>query len=191
MTTTQIHDRPDSPGLWRETKDKEWTGIHKRDDELVLITVGGVELDVDELEPGEWVKMRNSDPGMTVEDHARQLWHTLYPDRRPWEEIEPEARAAWIGFTRAAQLQLCGDLPVIVQLPMTDDELAVAEELAKRLGYSMWSYGTTSDLCGLFCLPGSNNQPGLTIVNTLNFGLMVMGDLQDYRMGDMGYRLKP
>lgn len=33
---------------------------------------------------------------MTLEDKAEKTWNAAYPDRRPWADIEPEARAEWL-----------------------------------------------------------------------------------------------
>jgi hypothetical protein len=43
--------------------------------------------------------------------------------------------------------------PALTQVEMTDTDILIAEQMARKLGYEQTAYTSTSALWGLFCLP--------------------------------------
>lgn len=83
--------------------------------------------------------------------------------------------------------------PSIQQIEMTESEIEIAEEVAKRLGYEQTAYTSTSGLWGLFCLPENpatwrgdkRALSGGCIIKTKEFGIMFVADLEDMGMHDL------
>jgi hypothetical protein len=42
----------------------------------------------------------------TTEDIAAAVWEELYPDRRPWSDLEPETKAEWTRFIKVTTKHL-------------------------------------------------------------------------------------
>ncbi len=76
--------------------------------------------------------------------------------------------------------------PPITPLEFQPDDFALAEKLAKKLGYSQTAYTSSSSLWGLFCLGenpatakrGEATRPGC-IIKTAQFGLLFVQDHKD------------
>lgn len=74
--------------------------------------------------------------------------------------------------------------PAITQLEFEESDFAVAERMAKRLGYTQTAYTTSSALWGLFCLRDRPKQHAACIIKTREFGLMAVMSLEDLNMGE-------
>lgn len=70
---------------------------------------------------------------------------------------------------------------------MTESEIKFAERAAAKLGYTQTAYSSTSGLVGLFCLRDSNKdrKPSGCLVKTQEFGLLFVGDLEDFQLHDL------
>lgn len=89
----------------------------------------------------------------------------------------------------------------LTQLEFRDEDHAIAERIARQLGYRQTAYTSTSALWGLFCLPenpatwrGARRAlHGGCIVKTRELGLLFVQDLEDLGMEDLATRkeLKP
>lgn len=89
--------------------------------------------------------------------------------------------------------------PMIHQLEYGPEDFAIAEELARRLGYTQTAYTSSSALWGLFCLPDNPDRDrfapasarqlppfvGGCIIKTREFGLMFVQDLEDLHADDL------
>jgi hypothetical protein len=74
--------------------------------------------------------------------------------------------------------------PPITQLEFDEKDFPIAEEIAKRLGYTQTAYTSTSALWGLFCLPDDASMKSGCIVKTKQFGFMFVQDLEDLHWAD-------
>lgn len=70
----------------------------------------------------------------------------------------------------------------ITQLEMSEAQIEFAEKVARRLGYSQTAYTSSSALVGLFCLRDRATQKAGCLVQTAEFGLMFMQDLEDLNL---------
>lgn len=77
--------------------------------------------------------------------------------------------------------------PVITQVEMTEADIELAEEAAKRRGYTQTAYTTSSALWGLFCLRDSaeDRKPAGCFIKTAEFGLIFVADLEDLQLHDL------
>ena len=75
--------------------------------------------------------------------------------------------------------------PPITPLEMSEADIATAEKVAKRLGFTQTAYTSSSGLWGLFCLPDRPTQRGGCIIKTREFGLMFVQDLEDMHLEDL------
>ncbi len=75
--------------------------------------------------------------------------------------------------------------PPITQVEFGEADFAVAEAIARRLGYKETAYTSTSGLWGLFCLASRATQKKGCIIKTAEFGFMFVQDLEDMLMGDL------
>ena len=83
--------------------------------------------------------------------------------------------------------------PQIDQLEMTEADVALAERIAARLGYTQTAYTSSSALWGLFCLPENpatwrGDKQALRagcVIKTKQFGFMFVMDLEDMHMEDI------
>jgi hypothetical protein len=75
--------------------------------------------------------------------------------------------------------------PPITQLEFEETDFPIAEEIAKRLGFTQTAYTSTSGLWGLFCLPDRARQREGCIIKTREFGFMFVADLEDLKMEDL------
>lgn len=71
-------------------------------------------------------------------------------------------------------------------------DFGIAEEFARRLGYSQHAYTSTSALWGLFCLPENPERArpgeatkGGAIVRTRELGFLFVQNLEDHRHADL------
>lgn len=81
--------------------------------------------------------------------------------------------------------------PPITQLEFEEKDFPVAEEIARRLGFTQTAYTSTSALWGLFCLPDRAGQREGCIIKTAQFGMMFVADLEDMKMEDLSQPAKP
>ena len=75
--------------------------------------------------------------------------------------------------------------PPITQVEMTDQDIAFAERIAARLGYTQAAYTSTSGLWGLFCLPDHGEHRHGCIIKTQEFGFLFVADLEDLQLHDL------
>lgn len=75
--------------------------------------------------------------------------------------------------------------PSITQLEMSDADIAFAECIARKLGYSQNAYTSTSGLWGLFCLPDHARHRHGCIIKTREFGFLFVADLEDLQLHDL------
>jgi hypothetical protein len=73
----------------------------------------------------------------------------------------------------------------ITQQEMTDLEIEFAERVARRLGFTQTAYTSSSALIGLFCLPDRSTQREGCLVQTREFGLLFVQDLEDLNLHKM------
>lgn len=84
--------------------------------------------------------------------------------------------------------------PLITQIEFSGTDFAIAERIAKHLGYEQTAYTSTSGLWGLFCL---NENPRTwrgdpralcqsVIIKTKEFGFLVVQDLEDLHLNEYG-----
>lgn len=111
-------------------------------------------------------------------------WHRTYPERPCWACADATTQAEW---TKAMQVTLEAiQEDWIEQIPMDEETLATAEKVASELGYQVTCLSTTSSLKGLVCKPHHHQHMGERwIINTRQFGLMVVGDLHDYQLAHL------
>lgn len=82
--------------------------------------------------------------------------------------------------------------PPLTQLEFAPEDHATAEAMARQLGYQQYSYTSTSDLWGLFCLPENADRPHVSdtrrrtppyrpgcIIKTQELGLLFVQDAED------------
>ena len=75
--------------------------------------------------------------------------------------------------------------PAIQQVEMTEAEIAIAETMARRLGYTQTAYTSTSEIWGLYRLPDNARQKSGVIFKTAQFGLVFFQDMEDLHMDDL------
>lgn len=75
--------------------------------------------------------------------------------------------------------------PVINQVEFGEADFAIAEKIAKRLGFTQTAYTSTSGLWGLFCLPDHAKHKHGCIIKTKEFGFLFVSDLEDMHMEDL------
>ena len=75
--------------------------------------------------------------------------------------------------------------PAITQLEMSEQDIALAEKVAARLGYSQTAYTSTSQLWGLYCLPDNSHHRHGCIIKTKELGLLFVADLEDMQLHDL------
>lgn len=75
--------------------------------------------------------------------------------------------------------------PPITQVEFDESDFAVAEKIAKRLGYTQTAYTSTSALWGMFCLPDRASQKSGCIIKTTQFGFLFVADVEDMHMDDL------
>jgi hypothetical protein len=72
--------------------------------------------------------------------------------------------------------------PVLTQLEFTDADHAIAEQIARRLGYTQTTYTSTSDLWGLFCHRDRASQRAGCIIRTRELGYLFVQDVEDLNL---------
>lgn len=75
--------------------------------------------------------------------------------------------------------------PTLTQLEMSDDDVAFAERIARRLGYDQTAYTSTSQLWGLYCLPDGPRHRHGCIIKTKELGFLFVADLEDCQLHDL------
>lgn len=80
------------------------------------------------------------------------------------------------------------DTQPLTQLEFTPDDHDTAERVARHLGYSQYSYTSTSALWGYFCLRDSDTdrKRPACIIKTRELGMLVVQDLEDLGLNDAG-----
>ena len=73
----------------------------------------------------------------------------------------------------------------LTQLEFSEKDFDIAEDAAKRLGYTQTAYTSTSALWGLFCLPDRVGQREGCFIKTKELGLLFVSDLEDLKMDDL------
>lgn len=68
---------------------------------------------------------------------------------------------------------------------MTEADIAFAERIARRLGYTQTAYTSTSELWGLYCLPDRQGQRKGCVIKTANLGFLFVADLEDLNLHDL------
>jgi hypothetical protein len=76
------------------------------------------------------------------------------------------------------------DTQPLTQLEFEEDDFAVAERIARRLGYTQTAYTSTSALWGLFCLADRASQREGCIIKTKELGLLFVQTLEDLHLYD-------
>ncbi len=79
--------------------------------------------------------------------------------------------------------------PSIQQIEFEESDFAIAECIAKRLGYTQTAYTSTSGLWGLFCLPDNAHQKSGCVIKTEQFGFMFVQDCEDMHLSQTGERV--
>ena len=74
------------------------------------------------------------------------------------------------------------DAPPLTQLEFTGDDFDVAEQIARRLGYTQTAYTSTSALWGLFCLRGRASQRAGCVIRTRELGWLFVQDVEDLNL---------
>jgi hypothetical protein len=69
--------------------------------------------------------------------------------------------------------------PPITQLEFNEADFAVAERMAKRMGFTQTAYTSTSALWGLYCLADGPGKINGCVIKTQEFGLMFVADRED------------
>jgi len=68
---------------------------------------------------------------------------------------------------------------------MSEADIALAEKVAKRLGYTQTVYTSTSQLWGLYCLADSAPHRAGCLIKTKELGLLFVADLEDLKLHDL------
>ena len=76
------------------------------------------------------------------------------------------------------------DTQPLTQVEFDEADFAIAERIARRLGYQQTAYTSTSALWGLFCLREHAKHRSGCIIKTKELGLMFVQDLEDLLMGN-------
>ena len=81
-------------------------------------------------------------------------------------------------------------IQILTQVEFDEADHAMAEAIAKRLGYEQMAYTSTSALWGLFCLPENPRYAkrgqridGGCIIKTRELGLLFVQDGEDLNLG--------
>ncbi len=77
------------------------------------------------------------------------------------------------------------DTQALTQLEFEEEDFALAEEVAKRLGFTQTAYTSTSNLWGLFCLPDRPTQRHGCVIKTKELGMLYVSCLEDLLMYDL------
>jgi hypothetical protein len=85
--------------------------------------------------------------------------------------------------------------PPITPVEMSEQDIAFAERIAAKLGYSQTAYTSTSSLWGMFCLrdnPERSRHPGRMncqvagcIIKTVEFGFLFVATVEDLQLHDL------
>lgn len=75
--------------------------------------------------------------------------------------------------------------PPITQTEMSEEDIAFAERIDGKLGYSQTAYTSTSGLWGLFCLADHARHRKGCIIKTAEFGFLFVADLEDLQLHDL------
>lgn len=75
--------------------------------------------------------------------------------------------------------------PPLTQLEMSEPDVAFAERIAKKLGFTQTAYTSSSGLWGLFCLPDHARHRHGCIIKTKEFGFLFVADLEDMQLHDL------
>lgn len=75
--------------------------------------------------------------------------------------------------------------PSLTQLEFTDTDIALAERIAARLGFTQTAYTSTSQLWGLYCLPDHAGHKHGCIIKTRELGFLFVSDLEDLQLHDL------
>lgn len=75
--------------------------------------------------------------------------------------------------------------PNLTQMEFEESDFAVAEKIARRLGFRQTVYTSSSALWGLFCLPDRPTQRHGCVIKTKELGFLFVADLEDMLMGDL------
>lgn len=70
----------------------------------------------------------------------------------------------------------------LTQMEFDEADFALAERMARRLGYTQTAYTSSSDLIGLFCLRDRPRQNAACIIKTREFGLMAVMTAEDLNL---------
>lgn len=70
-------------------------------------------------------------------------------------------------------------MKTITQLEFLGNDFALAEKMARKMGFTQTAYTSSSDLIGLFCLPDNARQISGCVIKTKEFGLMFVADRED------------
>lgn len=68
---------------------------------------------------------------------------------------------------------------------MGEAELALAQKVAKRLGFKQTAYTSTSAIPGLFCLPDHAKHKHGVLAQSKELGLIWIADLEDLKLYDL------
>ena len=79
---------------------------------------------------------------------------------------------------------MSNDTQRLTQLEFQEEDFAVAERMARRLGYTQTAYTSSSALWGLFCLPenpaySKGPRQGGCIIKTRELGFLWVQDQED------------
>lgn len=73
----------------------------------------------------------------------------------------------------------------LTQVEFNERDFQLAEQIAKRLGYTQTAYTSTSALWGLFCLPDHAKHKHGCIIKTKEFGFLFVSTLEDLQLHDL------
>lgn len=72
--------------------------------------------------------------------------------------------------------------PPLTQLEMTEEDIVIAQRIARALGYTQTAYTSTSALWGLFCLRDRASQRAGAIIRTRELGFVFVQDVEDLNL---------
>ncbi len=75
--------------------------------------------------------------------------------------------------------------PILETLEMNEEEIEIAEKIAKKLGYSQTAYTSSSGLWGLNCIGNNEKHREGVVIKTKHYGFMFVADLQCMRMYEL------
>jgi hypothetical protein len=76
----------------------------------------------------------------------------------------------------------------LTQLEFQGDDFDIAEQLAKRLGYTQTAYTSTSALWGLFCLRDRPGHRSGCVIKTKELGFLFVQDVEDLNLREQLHR---